>query len=328
MHRMTMFTSELAERDPPPARRPSGADDACRLAHPTTSLRRSWAPAFLLIAAVVHGALTPTHFDEGPVYGIAFITMTVLQVVVAIALLRCPGATTAHWARSSLVVLIALYLFVRVVPVPGDSEPEEASLIGAFTVVVEVAALVALRFIPHVRPPRLRPLPLGVLAGCASAIALLLVTSSLRFIPQGLSREFDGSPPVLLWQDDGIAVDSPRLTLYLTNHLVVFGSVLTLTLIAVLAAEIGMGATQSRAALLAGRPERRHWFWVPAFLAAPVCCGAPLFGIVGPAVFAALLEWGWVPLTIAVSLGGLALAQPAHALNAEQRGTETVHAVQ
>jgi hypothetical protein len=270
------------------------------------------AAGLLATAGLVHAALISEHFDEGRLVGWAFVTMAMLQVVIAALLIVRPGPGSEHVARTSLVVLVALYLLARVVPVPGDTEPEDATILGALTVAIEVAALVALARLPRARPPRLRPATIGWLAGAGSALALLLVTSSLRYITADLSVEYQGSAPALLWRDDGLSVDSPRLTLYLTNHLVLFGSLLTLTLIAALAFEVGLGAAASRAAVLAGCPLRRHWFWTPAVLAAPVCCGAPLFGIVGPAVFAALLKWGWVPLAVAVLAGSFALRVPGH----------------
>lgn len=266
-----------------------------------------------MAAALIHAGLIREHFREGTIFGSTFVAMAALQIAVAVALLARPGRVSDAMARNSLVVLIALYLLARVVPVPGDTQPEAASVIGAVAIAVETAALVSLARIPRARPPRLGARALGTLAATGSALALLLVTSSLRYSPASLGSEFHGSAPVLLYDDRGLSTTSPQLTLYLTNHLVLFGSLLTLTSMAVLAAEIGIGAARSRGAVLAGSPERRHWFWAPAFFAAPVCCGAPLLGIVGPAAFAALLKWGWAPLLIAISLGGLALAAPNNA---------------
>lgn len=287
-----------------------------------SSRRRRWVAAGLVgVAGLVHAAPVEEHFGEGRLFGWAFVAMALLQVVIAGVLLARPGPSADHAARVSLVALVALYLLARVVPVPGDTEPEDATVLGALTVGVEVAALVALAWLPRVRTPRLRPAAIGSLAGVGTCLALLLVTSSLRYVPADLSVEYQGSAPVLLWRSDGLSVDSPRLTLYVTNHLVLFGSLLTLTLLAALATEVGLGAARSRAAVLAGCPQRRHWFWAPAFLAAPVCCGAPLFGIVGPAIFATLLQWGWVPLAAAVLAGAVTLSVPDRAAREEAKGS-------
>ncbi|MGQ0803051.1 MAG: hypothetical protein ACT4PI_04215 [Actinomycetota bacterium] len=271
--------------------------------------RRVGAAGLVALAAVVHAALTPAHFDEGLVFGVAFVVMTVLQGTVAVALLARPGSHTDALARQSSLVLVALYLLTRVVPVPGSTEPEDATPIGALAVVLEVAALLVLARLPRDRPPRLSPVSAGIVAEFATLVAVLLATGSLRWVPGDLSSEYAGPAPVLEWVNRGWSVSSPIITLYVTNHLVLYASVLTLALTAALAFEVGVGVARSRQKLLAGGTERRHLYWAPAFLAAPVCCGAPLLGVVGPAAFAALLRYSWVPLTVAVALGALSLAR-------------------
>jgi hypothetical protein len=267
--------------------------------------------ALLGSAALIHAVLTPEHFGEGWHFGVAFLVMTVLQATLAIGLLAQPGPTVEEWARRSTVFLVALYLLARIVPVPGELRPENATLIGGFAVAIEVAALVALACLPRHRRPRLAPVAVGVLAALGTTIAVLLTTGSLRYLPGlDLSAEYSGSAPVLVWRNlgEGFTVNNPFLTLYLTNHLVVFGSLFTLLLTALLAFEVGIGAARSRVAVLAGRRESRHWFWMPALLTAPVCCGAPLFGIVGASAFAILLRHGWIPLAVAVLLGSISLS--------------------
>lgn len=259
-------------------------------------------------AGLIHGALIPEHFDEGLLFGTAFVVMTAVQLTLAVGLLVRPGARTDALGRYSTVLLIALYLFTRVVPVPGQFEPKDPELFGTIAVAVELSALVALSRLPRDRVPRLTPRGVGALSGLGTLVALLLTTSSVRWIPVDLSSEYGGGAPAVIWRDWGWSTDSPRLTVYLTNHLVLFGSLLTLALVTALAAEVGVGVARGRRALLTGRCERRRLFWMPAFLAAPVCCGAPLFGVVGPAAFAWLVRYGWAPLAIAVSLGALSLA--------------------
>lgn len=265
----------------------------------------------LATTAVIHAALTPEHFREGWRFGTAFLVMALLQGLLAIALVLRPGARVDDLARRSTVALVALYLFARVVPVPGQLRPEDATVIGGLTVALEVAALVALTRLPRRRAPRLGPVPAGVLAALATTIAVLLTTGALRYLPGvDLSREYTGTAPVLIWQDDGkgLSPDSPLVTVYLTKHVVVIGSLFVLAFTGLLALEVGIGVAWSRRMVRAGRTERRHWFWMPALLAAPVCCGAPLLGIVGPAAFAILLRHGWLPLVAAVWLGAVSLA--------------------
>lgn len=265
----------------------------------------------LATASVIHAALTPEHFGEGWRFGSAFLVMTILQAALAVALLARPGPAVDDMARRSTVLLVALYVLARVVPVPGELNPENATLIGGFAVAIEVAALVALARLPRRRAPRLGPVPVGIFAALGTAIGVLLATGSLRYLPGvDLSVEYSGSAPALIWRDfgKGLTVDSPSVTVYLTNHLVVFGPLFILLLTALLALEVGIGAARSRRMVQAGMSERRHWFWMPALIAAPVCCGAPLLGIVGPAAFTLLLRHGWIPLAVAVFLGSISLA--------------------
>lgn len=276
---------------------------------PRPAARRA---AALLIgsAGLIHLALIPDHFEEGLLFGVSFVVMAVLQLGIATALLWRPGPASDALGRHSSVMLVALYLLTRVVPVPGEMEPEEPELLGTVAVGVEVSALWLLSRLPRWRVPRLGPLKVGLLAGSGTAVALLLATSSLRWIPFDLSGEYEGSAPVFIWRDYGgeWSTDSPRIIVYFTNHLVLFGSLLVLTLMLILAIEVGIAVARSRARLLSGRRERRHVFWMPAFLAAPVCCGAPLFGIVGPTAFSLLVRYGWMPLLAAVWIGAASLA--------------------
>lgn len=279
---------------------------------PTGTTRRRYVVAGLLaITAVIHAALTPEHLDEGWHFGAAFLVMTILQAALAIALLLRPCPRVDDLARRSTIALVGLYLFARVVPVPGEVRPEDATVIGGLTVVLEVAALVALARLPRHRAPRLGPVPVGALAGLGTAIAVLVTTGSLRYLPGiDLSAEYRGAAPALAWYDDGrgLTPDSPLVTVYLSKHLVVVGSLFVLIFTGLLALEVGVGAARSRRLVRTGLTERRHWFWMPAFVAAPVCCGAPLLGIVGTSAFAVLLRYGWIPLVAAVWLGAISLA--------------------
>jgi hypothetical protein len=287
---------------------PEARVDAAGVARPRP---RVGAAVLVGSAAIIHAALTPAHLEEGAVFGVAFVFMAALQITVAIGLIVCPGPHVDAWGRRLSVVLVALYVLTRVVPVPGSRTVEEATPVGFLAVAVELAALVVLSRLPRDRPPRLGPVAAGRAAELATLVAVLLATGSLRWIPFDLSREYHGAPPVLRWSNEGWSASSPLVTVYFTNHLVLYASVLTLALSTALAIEVGLGVARSRAALLTGGCERRHLFWMPAFLAAPVCCGAPLFGVVGPAAFAALLRYGWAPLALAVAIGAVALAIPS-----------------
>lgn len=304
----TAHVDVRAASDHPRSASPDGAPDTWPPARPA---RRYLAAALLAAAGIVHGVLTPEHFGEGVLYGVAFVTMAAIQLVLAAALVLRPGPTVEDLGRHSTILLVALYLLARAVPVPGELEPEDASLIGGLTVGVEVAALVVLARLPRCRVPRLGPVPIGLLAASGTVAAVLLTTGSLRYLPGvDLNQELTGSAPQLVWRRyaDGFTTGSPWVAFYLTNHLVVFGSLFTLWLTALLGVEVGIGASRSRRALLSGQREARRWFWMPAFLAAPVCCGAPLLGVVGASAFAFLLRYGWVPLALAVLLGSVSLA--------------------
>lgn len=290
---------------------------------PRPAPRRA-AAALIGSAGFIHLTLIPDHFEEGLLFGVSFAVMAVLQLGIAGALLARPGPMTDALGRHSSVVLVALYLLTRVVPVPGELEPGQPELLGTVAVGVEVSAVWLLSRLPRRKVPRLRPRAVGLLAGSGTALALLLATSSLRWIPFDLSGEHEGSAPVFIWRDYGgeWSTDSPRIIVYFTNHLVLFGSLLVLALMLVLAIEVGITVARSRARLLSGRRERRHVFWMPAFLAAPVCCGAPLFGIVGPTAFSFLVRYGWIPLLAAVWIGAASLAYESswHASPQPSRG--------
>ena len=71
-----------------------------------------------LVAAATHLYVVPEHAEEWPAAAVFFVVLTVLQVVLAAALLRRPGPRVLESAVLATVGLVVFYVLTRTVDLP------------------------------------------------------------------------------------------------------------------------------------------------------------------------------------------------------------------
>jgi hypothetical protein len=250
------------------------------------------------LAGLIHLVLIREHFAERFLYGVVFTVMALFQLTLAWLLLRRPGPRVYRagiWG-SGLIVLV--YVATRLAPPPGATAPEAVDAIGIAATALELAAVILLAVaLPDGPPhPGLAPRWWGIVGGLATAPLWLVATGSLTWTDT-LTR------PWLTWYGQRTPI-SPALVGSPYPHLwlfapwwVLLGAAglsllvgLNLWLATRLVAEGKLSCRARRAGLLA---------LLPAALAAPLCCGAPLAALFGlPLVF----RFKVAPLTMALSL--------------------------
>ncbi|MBI3741818.1 MAG: hypothetical protein HY257_08700 [Chloroflexi bacterium] len=104
-------------------------------------------------AGVIHLELAPEHANQVAVWGLFFALVGMTQIACGLALL--------FWSNRSLYaatgyidfLLAAIYVIVRIVPPPlsPTGEPEELEIVGIFTVLIEVALVIAVIYLMRFR---------------------------------------------------------------------------------------------------------------------------------------------------------------------------------
>lgn len=108
-------------------------------------LRSDLAILACAISAGIHGALTPSHFDEGTGPGLGFAGATVALTGIAVWLTRRPGSPLAlAAAAATLAGLVASYGLAITTGVPVlHPHPEPVDGLALATKAVEVVGLLA-----------------------------------------------------------------------------------------------------------------------------------------------------------------------------------------
>lgn len=262
------------------------------------------------LAGGVHLALVEEHFEEGFLFGVAFLAMAVYQLVVAILLVARSGPVAYRAGIWGSGLIVATYVVTRVLPPPTAAAPEPVTPLGVAATTLELAALVLLVTILPDTPGPSRPrsrLPVALAVALGVPPLWVFVTGGVQWV--------DPSPwptpqtPQLQWGVFGpIGQLSPALYGWLTDRLYLFlpwwvGP-----------AAIGLGVLAGANVWLASRLRRerriscRRWRLslfglLPAAFAATVCCGVPLaalFGLSTASLFAG------APFATATSIGLLA----------------------
>jgi hypothetical protein len=114
------------------------------------------------VSAGIHGALVPSHFNEGTGAGLGFVGATVLLAALAVAMtLRPANAFTVAGAALVLGGLLMSYLFAVTTGLPLlHPQPEPIDGLGLATKAIEAVGLVgaaALLRRPSVVLTRLQP---------------------------------------------------------------------------------------------------------------------------------------------------------------------------
>lgn len=234
------------------------------------------------LAGLIHLALIREHFEEQVDYGFMFTSLAVFQLSLAVLLVTRPGPRVYQIGIGGSGVIALVYVATRLVPPPGSSAPEELSVLGTSATALELAAVVLLALALPDRPdarPHVRPLWWGVGGGLLTVPVWLLAAGMLQWTPVDLPA------PSFIWYGQRSPI-TPALAGSPLPHLWLFAPWWTLLGAAVIAALVGLNlwlATRLALAHQVSCRQRRVGLLslVPAALAGPVCCGAPLVALLG-----------------------------------------------
>lgn len=287
-----------------------GADGA--VAAPLSRPARLLLGVLLGIAALVHLALAPEHYRQQPAFGAFFGVTGAVQLFLAVRLLTRPEASwrLLHLLRLTSLLLLATYVATRLgtPPLAPEAGAEPADVLGVLTAGVELASVVAVLALPARGGRTAATSKLLWAAVVAVAYVALFAVASGAVVYNQEGWPPDVAVPSLTLRDAGyLSLLTPRVNLVPTEHLAVSVPLLTAVTLALSAVLLGANTALARTAAerLAGR-RRPALAAVPAFLAAPVCCGAPLLAFFGTSALALFAVY--TPVLLAV----VALALAVH----------------
>lgn len=273
------------------------------------------AAILLLVAAGIHLTLTPEHFGERVLYGLFFLLAAGVQLALAIALVVRPSVWVCRAGIVSSAGLLATWIATRALAPPLSDGPEPVTFAGVVASSAELAALLLLALGLPVGSDRIHEQPRlawwwAIGAGLSFVSLFLFATGSLARVPADLS-ELAAVPSASVDWSGGWTFRSPVLTVVLTDHLLLSGpwtTVAFLSLAGVLVALnagaiVGLARCSVACRLQAGGILAA----VPAFVAAPACCGAgvPLgFVLAGGASLSLVSATPWLLLATTVLLAG------------------------
>lgn len=288
----------------------SGGHDA--VAAPLSRPARLLLGVLLAVAALVHLALAPDHYREQPAFGAFFGVAGSVQLFLAVRLLARPGAPwrLLHLLRLTSLLLLATYVATRLVtpPLAPHAGAEPVDVLGVLTGGAELAAVVAVLALPARAGRTAAASKLLWASVVAVAYAALFAVASGAVVYNRDGWPPDVAVPSLALRDPGyLTLLTPRLNVVATEHLALSVPLLTTLTLALSAVLLGANTALARTAAerLAGR-RRPALAAVPAFLAAPVCCGAPLLAFFGTSALALFAVY--TPVLLAV----VALALAVH----------------
>lgn len=245
------------------------------------------------LAGAIHLALTPEHFGEGVVFGVAFLAMALFQVGLATALVFRPGPLAYRAGIWGSGLIIATYLATRVLPPPTAGAPEEITALGVAATTFELVALLLLVVALPGSEERHGRVPAwlsGVLVGGATPVGWVFVSGALQW-----TQEAAGSGPGLGWYEGRLGPLLPAVYGYVTDQLYLFlpwWAAAAALLLGILAgANVWLAVRLGRERSISCLRQRVGLLGLlPAVFAAPVCCGVPLaaaFGLSTATLFAA-----------------------------------------
>lgn len=277
---------------------------ARRRAFPQSSLGRTRRQALdqllaltLAAAGVIHLALIPSHFRESALFGAVFVAIAVLQLGLALALLRRPGAATYRLALGATLAIVAVWAATRFVTPPTGDAPEEVDVVGVVATGIELGAVVLLASaLPAGGGGRRHRIGWALAAALGFTVLFLIASGSAAsgtaesgaplIEAYTLTGDFSITVPALVVLVEGgwAYVTLPWSTgLFLPLACLLLGIQVYLAM--------GLAACGPRAAAR----RRGVLSLTPALFAAPVCCGAPLASFLGTsAVVSAVSVTPWV----------------------------------
>jgi hypothetical protein len=266
----------------------------------------------LAAAALVHLALTPEHYRETPLFGAFFAVAGAVQLGLAVRLLLRRDASwrVLHLLRLTSLVLLGTYIATRLAtpPLAPHAGAEPVDVLGVLTGGVELASVVAVLALPA-RADRTSARSKALWGGFVATVymAFFAVASG------AVVYNRDGWPPdvavpsVSLRDAEYLSLLTPRVNFVPTEQLAISTPLLTLLTLGLSAVLLGANTALARTVAERLRGDRRPALAAaPAFLAAPVCCGAPLLAFFGASALALLAIY--TPVLLAV----VALVLAAH----------------
>ncbi|HEX9414693.1 MAG TPA: hypothetical protein VF916_14400 [Ktedonobacterales bacterium] len=234
------------------------------------------------VAGLIHLALIREHFEEQLAYGLIFTALAVFQLGLAMLLVARPGPRVYEVGRVGSGLIALVYVATRLVPPPGSSAPEVVTALGIAATALELVAVVllALALPDHpVMRARVSPVWWGVGSGLLSAPLWLVAKGTLQWTSADLGA------PFFHWYGQRSPI-TPALAGSPLPHIWLFAPWWTLLSAGALGVLVGLDLRLSTRLLLAGRMSCRQrrvglLALVPASLAGPVCCGAPLVALLG-----------------------------------------------
>ena len=276
-------------------------------------------------AAVVHLALAPAHYRETPVFGAFFAVAGVVQLALAVRLLRRRDASWRVLAllRVTSLVLLGTYIATRVVTPPLAPHPgaEPVDVLGVLTAGVELASVVAVLALPA-RASRTSARSTALWAAVVASVyvAFFAVASGAVVYNQAGWPADVAVPSIALRDAEYLSLLTPRVSLVPTEQLAVSAPLLTLLMLGLTAVLLGLNTALARTIGERLRSGRRPGLAaVPAFVAAPVCCGAPLLAFLGTGAVALLAVYTPVLLAavaLVLALHGSAMLRALRLANA------------
>lgn len=267
--------------------------------------------ALLGAAAVVHLALAPGHYRETPVFGAFFAVAGAVQLALAARLLRRRDASwrVLHLLRLTSLVLLGTYIATRMVtpPLSPQAGAELVDMVGVLAAGVEPASVVAVLALPA----RAGRTSTSATALWAAVVAIVYVVffavASGAVVYNSGGWPADVAVPSISLRDTGsLSLLTPRVNLVPTEQLAVSAPLLTLVMLVLTAVLLGVNTALARTVGERLRGRRRPGLAAaPAFVAAPVCCGAPLLAFLGTGALALLALY--TPLLLAAVALVLAL---------------------
>lgn len=255
------------------------------------------------LAGVIHLALTGEHFEEGPVFGYAFLAMGLYQVVLGGLLVARPGPLAYKAGIWGSALIAATYVTTRVLPAPTATAPEAITSIGVAATTLELAALILLVVALPDTKGRTWPVPAwlaGLLVGLATPPLWVFVTGAIQWTePQGFPT------PVLNVTGGPLQQLTPAIYGFVTDRLYLFlpwwAGIGAVTLGLLASANVWLATRLRREQRISCRRRRASLLGLlPAAFAAPVCCSVPLaaiFGLSTATLFAA------APFATAAAIG-------------------------
>lgn len=261
-------------------------------------------------AAAIHLWLTPEHFEEGPLFGMAFVGISAFQVWLAWALALRPGPRVYRAGLIGSAAVVITWMGTRLIPPPGAESPEPVDLLGVVATGLEIAAIVALAAaLPSIglRWGAWKRRALAAGAGLGFALLVLFASGAIAPLPPRAQTADLFSFALWrtgYWRFSGIlmvvggrwSVVVPWLTI---AFVVPAGLLVAWTVSLAQRLPAGRRCSARRRGVLAA---------VPACATVPVCCSFPVTAFAGWATVGTLFRWTpWLMGASLVLLAGNAL---------------------